>query len=70
MYRDCFMITFVYKTEVSNSLDGNHFKSPRRNVTDKKETSNELCSHAENEVNKLCSNNYIDTCGVLNIDGS
>ncbi len=51
------MITFVYKTEVSNSLDGNHFKSPRRNATDKKETSNELCSHAENEVNKLCSNN-------------
>lgn len=27
----------------------------------KKETSNELCTHAENEVNKLCSNNNIDT---------
>lgn len=60
-----FKITFIYKTGVSNSLDGNHFKPPRRNAKDKKkETSNELCSNTINEVNNLYPNNTYDTCRV------
>jgi site-specific DNA recombinase len=55
-------ITFMYKIGSSYSLDGNNFKPPRKNA--KKESSNELCSYTRNEVNELCSNNKVDTCGV------
>src|SRR5699024_9258075 len=65
-----FKITFIYKTGVSNSLDGNQFKLPRRNAKDKKkETSNELCSNTINQVNKLYPNNTYDTCGKCSVVG-
>src|SRR5699024_8141825 len=65
-----FKITFIYKTGVSNSLDGNHFKPPRRNAKDKKkETSNVLCSNTINEVNNLYPNNTYDTCGKCSVVG-
>ena len=60
--KDPAIITFVYKTGLSNSLDGEKFKPIRRNA--KKEntkTSNELCSHTGNEDNKLCSHSSDDT---------
>ncbi|WP_269920376.1 hypothetical protein [Caldifermentibacillus hisashii] len=66
--KDPAMITFVYKTGLSNSLDGEKFKPARRNT--KKEntkTSNELCSHTVNEDNKLCSHSSDDTCRVLRV---
>lgn len=62
------MITFVYKTGLSNSLDGEKFKPARRNS--KKEntkTSNELYSHTVNEDNKLCSHSSADTRGGCSI---
>lgn len=63
-----FKITFIYKTGVSNSLDENHFKPPRRNAKDKKkETANELCSNTINEVSELYPNDNHDTCGVCGI---
>ena len=58
----------MYKTGVSNSLDGNHFKTPRRNIKDKKETANEQCSDTINEVSELYTNNNHDTCGECGID--
>lgn len=57
-------ITFMYKIGSNHSLDGNKFKPPRKNAK-KKESFNELCSYTRNEVNELCSNNKVDTCGVL-----
>ncbi|MED4587476.1 MULTISPECIES: recombinase family protein [Priestia] len=63
--KDPAMITFVYKTGLSNSLDGERFKPARKNA--KKETaktSNELCSHTGNEDNKLYPLNSDDTCGI------
>lgn len=64
--KDPAMITFVYKTGLSNGLDGEKFKPARRNA--KKEntkTSNELCSYTVNEDKKLCPHSSNDTCGVL-----
>lgn len=58
-----FKITFIYITGISNSLDGNHFKTPRRNAKDKKETADELYSNTINEVNELYPDNNHDTRG-------
>src|SRR5699024_901629 len=66
--KDPAMITFVYKTGLSNSLDGEKFKPALRNA--KKENtkiSNELCSYTVNEDNKLCSHSSDDTCGVCGV---
>ncbi|WP_301109582.1 recombinase family protein [Sporosarcina sp.] len=66
--KDPAMITFVYKTGLSNSLDGEIFKPARRNAKkDNIKTSNELCSHTANEDNKLCSHSSDDTCGVRGV---
>lgn len=60
--KDPTMITFVYKTGLSNSLDGEKFKPARRNAKkDNTRKSNELCSHTVNEDNKLCSHSSDDT---------
>ncbi|MEN1969196.1 recombinase family protein [Lentibacillus sp. N15] len=68
--KDPAMITFVYKTGLSNSLDGNKFKPARKNAKkEKSNTSNELCSHTGNEDNKLYQHSSNDTCGVLYIIG-
>ncbi|WP_062197137.1 recombinase family protein [Massilibacterium senegalense] len=67
--KDPAMITFVYKTGLSNSLDGEIFKPARRNAKkDNIKTSNELCSHTANEDNKLCSHSSDDTRRVGSID--
>lgn len=67
--KDPAMITFVYKTGLSNSQDGEKFKPARRNAKkDNTKISNELCSHTDNEDNKLCSHSSADTCGVGSID--
>src|SRR5699024_9747332 len=56
------MITFVYKTGLSNSKDGEKFKADRRNEKkDNTKISNELCSHTVDEDNKLCSHSSADT---------
>lgn len=58
--KDPAMITFVFKTGLSNSLDGEKFKPARKSA--KKET-NELCSHTGNEDNKLyplSSNDHVE----------
>src|SRR5699024_4470023 len=68
--KDPAMITFVYKTGLSNSLDGEKFKPARRNAKkDNTKTSNELCSHTVNEDNKLCSHSSDDTCGKCSVVG-
>lgn len=67
--KDPAMITFVYKTGLSNSLDGEKFKPARRNAKkDNTKISNELCSHTVNEDDKLCSHSSNDTCGVCGKD--
>ena len=58
-------LVFVYKTGFKNSLDGNKFKPQRKNARGNRK-SKELCSHATNEVNSLCSDSNTDTRG----DGS
>jgi len=57
MINDCIngdidmVITFVYKTGLSNSLDGEKFKPARRNAKkDNTKTSNELCSHSSDDT--------------------
>lgn len=63
--KDPAMITFVYKTGLSNSLDGEKFKPVRRNAKkDGTNASNELCSHTGNEDNKLYPHSSDDTCRV------
>src|SRR5699024_1386951 len=65
------MITLVYKTGLSNSLDGEKFKPARRNAKkDNTKTSNELCSHTVNEDNKLCSHSSDDTPSFSNYSWS
>lgn len=55
------MITFVYKTGLSNSLDGKKFKPARRNAKkEKAKSSNELCSQAGNEDN-ICVHIVVTT---------
>lgn len=60
--KDPAMITFVYKTGLDNSLDGNRFKPARKNAKNKKsESSDELCSHVGNEDNKMYPHSGDDT---------
>ncbi len=66
--KDPAMITFVFKTGLSNSLDGEKFKPARKNAKiETKKTSNELCSHTGNEDNKLYPHSSNDTCGVRGV---
>jgi DNA invertase Pin-like site-specific DNA recombinase len=56
---DPYKLTFVYKTGFNDNQDGSKFKTPRKNESMKNkrdaEESNKLCSHTNNEVNKLYS---------------
>jgi hypothetical protein len=63
--KDPAQITFVYKTGLKNSINGDKFRPQRRNARGR-HRSDELCSYDNNEVEKLCSNNSVYTCG----DGS
>ena len=55
-------LTFVYKTDLKNSVDGAKFKPQRKNARGRHRTA-ELCSHDSNEVGKMCSDSSNDTCG-------
>lgn len=49
--KDPAMITFVYETGLSNSLDGEKFKPARRNAKKvNTKTSSELCSHSSDDT--------------------
>ncbi len=56
---DPYKLTFVYKTGFTDNIDGNKFKTPRKNEKSKHQNegdeSNKLCSHSSDDVNKLCS---------------
>ncbi len=61
---DPYKLTFVYKTGFKDGLNGEDFKSPRKNA--KKKTigkdSAELSSYINNQVNKSCSHTSDATC--------
>ena len=61
---DPYKTTFVYKTGFKDGLNGEDFKSPRKNA--KKKTigkdSAELSSYVSNRVNKSCSYISDATC--------
>lgn len=61
--KDPAQITFVYKIGLKNSVSGDKFKSQRKNAREKYR-SDELSSHDDNEVEKLCSYNSVNTCGI------
>lgn len=65
---DPYKLTFVYKTGFKDGLNGEEFKSPRKNV--KKKTigkdSAELYSYVSNRVNKSSSHTSDVTCGDYN----
>ena len=67
---DPYKLTFVYKTGFNDNQDGSKFKTPRKNESMKNkrdaEESNKLCSHTNNEVNKLYSYSKDNTCGSCN----
>ena len=62
---DPYKLTFVYKTGFKDNLDGSKFKAPRKNESEKHkkdgEESSKLCSHTNDEVNKLYSYSSDDT---------
>lgn len=65
--KDPAQLTFVYKTGLKNSVDGNRFKPQRKNARDRHRT-DELCSHDNNEVQSLCSDSSSDTHGDCCVD--
>lgn len=60
------MLTFIYKTGFTNSVDGNNHKPPRKNSKNKKGSNSEsesiLSSFTTNEDNVLCSSYGHNTC--------
>lgn len=60
--KDPEQITFVYKTGFKSSLNGDKFKPQRKNARGRHRT-DELCSHDNNEVEKLCSDSSSDISG-------
>ena len=62
-----YKLTFVYKTGISNKVDG---KMQRNNKIGKavKENVAKLCSYIGDEVDSLCSNMRVDTRGDGSID--
>ena len=65
------MLTFIYKTGFTNSVDGNNHKPPRKNSKSKKGSNSEsetiLSSFTTNEDTVLCSSYGHNTCGVHNV---
>jgi hypothetical protein len=59
--KDPAQITFVYKTGFKSILNGEKFRTQRKNAKGRHRT-DELCSHDNNEVEKLCSDSSSDTC--------
>lgn len=52
--KDSSMLTFIYRTSFTNSIDGGTYK-PQRKGSKEKSNANELCSDTSNEANNLCS---------------
>ena len=56
---DPYKLTFVYKTGFKDDLDGEDFKSPRKNASSKNKGVEKdyakLSSHTSNNINKSCS---------------
>ena len=56
---DPYKLTFVYKTGFKDGLNGERFKTPRKNASSKNKRigkdSAELSSYINNQVNKSCS---------------
>ena len=62
--KDPSMLTFVYKTGFTNSVDANNHKPPRKKRKKNKEKNvNKLSSYSPNEDEKMCSLNSDNTCG-------
>jgi len=70
---DPYKLTFVYKTGFQDDLDGERFKTPRKNANSKnrrvEKNSAELSSYTSNHVNKSCSYSSDVICRVCNLDG-
>ena len=62
--KDPSMLTFVYKTGFTNSVDANNHKPPRKKRKKNKEKNeNKLSSYSPNEDEKMYSLNSDNTCG-------
>ena len=63
---DPYKLTFVYKTGFKDGLNGEDFKSPRKNAKKKNKSigkdSAELSSYTNNYLDKSCSHSIDDTC--------
>lgn len=57
-----YKLTFVYKTGISNKVDGKAQRDLKIGQA-VKESVQKLCSHVSDEVNSLCSQMRVDTCG-------
>lgn len=57
-----YKLTFVYKTGISNKVDGKAQRDLKIGQS-VKESVQKLCSHVSDEVNSLCSQMRVDTCG-------
>lgn len=57
--KDPTLLTFIYKTGFTNSIDSDKHKPERKNA---KSQSDKLCSHTGNEANYLCQQHSDDTC--------
>lgn len=60
--KDPVQLTFVYKTGLKNSVDGDKFKPQRKNARSRHRT-DKLCSNVGDEVENMCSDCSDDTCG-------
>lgn len=71
---DPYKLTFVYKTGFKDGLNGEDFKSPRKNAKKKSksigEDSAELSSYTNNHVNKSCSHSSDATRRVRSVAGT
>ena len=63
---DPYKLTFVYKTGFKDDLNGEDFKSPRKNAKNKNESIGkdfaELSSYTKNHLDKSCSYDSDATC--------
>lgn len=64
--RDQYKLIFVYKTGFEDGKDGNMFKPLHKNKA--KSSNTKLCSNTSDEVQALCSDTSVNTCGERGID--
>lgn len=60
--KDPYMLTFIYKTGFTSSVDGTNFKPPRKNSKAAGKGAS-LCSHTTDKATSTCSHYSDDTCG-------